>query len=224
MCLDELGMHKLKGDSTKGGSPRGGHESHLISIIYICGGNAGSRWGRRTGGGQRRYSRGYGWAGIITSHGWGLKCVPTGKRMEWTHIIVCHATHVITNVQTHLICCLTCLLHGMVMHECVTMTRRGHECVTPTRCGHGCVTLTRCGTLTKCGTPTRCMTLTRLTTSMPLTFTCLPTTPYNQFTCVARITCIVQGQSTDLFNRLQGINTVGVDLIPWFALRHYPQL
>ena len=131
-----------------------------------------------------------------------------GKRMGWTRIIVCHGAHVITSVQTHLICCLTCFLHGVVMHGCVM----------PTRCGHGCVTLTRCGT------STRCTMLTRLTVSMPLTSTCLLTTPYNRFTCVAHITCIVQGQLTDLFNRLQGINTVGVDLKPWFALRHNPQL
>ena len=54
LCLDELGMHKLKGDSTKGGSPRSGHESHLISTMYNCGVSAGSQWGRRMGGGQRR--------------------------------------------------------------------------------------------------------------------------------------------------------------------------
>ena len=163
-----------------------------------------------------------------------------GKHMGWTRIIVCHGAHVITSVQTHLICCLTCFLHGVVVHRCVVLTRCGHGCVmptrcgtltrcgTPTRCGHGCVTLTRCGTPTRCGhrcgTLTRCGMLTRLTASMPLTSTCLPTTLYNQFTCVARITCIVQGQPTNLFNRLQGINTVGVDLKPWFALRHNPQL
>ena len=137
-----------------------------------------------------------------------------GKRMGWTRIIVCHGAHVITSVQTYLICCLTCFFHGVVMHGCVT----------PTRCGHGCVTPTRCRTLTRCGTPTRCMTLTRLTASMPLTTTCLPTMPYNQFTCVAHIACIIQDQPTDLFNRLQGINIVSVDLRPWCALRHNPQL
>ncbi|KAK7845370.1 hypothetical protein CFP56_009451 [Quercus suber] len=87
-----------------------------------------------------------------------------------------------------------------------------HGCGTPTRCGHGCGRLSRCGTLT------------RLTASMPLTSTCLSTTPYSQFTCVARIPCIIQGQPTNLFNRLQGLNTVGVDLRPWFALCHNPQL
>ena len=46
-----------------------------------------------------------------------------GKRMGWTRIIVCHEAHVITNVQTHLICCLTCFLHGVVMHGCVTLAR-----------------------------------------------------------------------------------------------------
>ena len=152
-----------------------------------------------------------------------------GKRMRWTRIIVCHvwqwtsriAAHVITNVQTHLICCLTCFLHGVVMHGCVALTRCGHGCVMPTRCGM----LTRCGTSTRCGHGcvmlTRCGILTRLTASMPLTSTCLPTTPYSQFTCVAYI---VQGQPTNLFNRLQGINTIGVDLRPRFALPHNPQL
>jgi len=145
-------------------------------------------------------------------------------------------SHVITSVQTRLIYCLTCILHGVVMQGCVAWTGCGHGCMTrtrcgtltrcgtPTRCGHGYVMLTRCGTLTKCGRPTRCMTLTRLTTSMPLTSTCLRTTSYNWFTCVAHIMCIIQGQPTDLFNRLQGINTVGVDLRPWFALHHNPQL
>ena len=79
LCLDELGMHKLRGDSTKGESPRGGHEPYLISTTYICGGSAGSRWGRRMGGGQRRCSRGC---------GWGPRCVLMGKRMGWTHIIM----------------------------------------------------------------------------------------------------------------------------------------
>ena len=153
---------------------------------------------------------------------------------------MCHGAHVITSVQTHLIYCLTCFLHGVVVHGCVVLTRCGHGCVmptrcgtltrcgTPTRCGHGCVTLTRCGTPTRCGhgcgTLTRCGMLTRLTASMPLTSTCLPTTPYNQFTCVACIAYIVQGQSTNLFNRLQGINTIGVELRPWFALPHNPLL
>ena len=63
-CLDELGLHKLRGDST-----RGGHESHLIPTMYICGGSAGSQWRRHTDGGQQRCSRGYGWACIITPHG-----------------------------------------------------------------------------------------------------------------------------------------------------------
>ncbi|KAK7843198.1 hypothetical protein CFP56_012798 [Quercus suber] len=87
-----------------------------------------------------------------------------------------------------------------------------HGCGTPTRYGHECGRLSRCGTLT------------RLTASTPLTSTCLSTTPYSQFTCVVRIACIVQGQLTNLFNRLQGLNTVGVDLRPWFALHHNPQL
>ena len=108
------------------GSPKGRHEFHLISTTYICGGSAGSWWGRRTGGGQWRCSRGC---------GWGPRCVPTGRRMGWTCIIVCHGAHVIINVQTHLICYLTCLLHGVVMHGCVTLTRCGHRCLMPTRCG-----------------------------------------------------------------------------------------
>ena len=153
---------------------------------------------------------------------------------------MCHGAYVISSVQTHLICCLTCFLHGVVMHRCLAPTRCGYGCVTLTRCGHGCVTRTRCGTLTRCGTPTRCgyrcvtqtrcgrsarcMTLTRMTASMPLTSTYLPTTSYSRFTYVAHIACMVQGQLTDLFNKLQGINTVGVDLRPWFALRHNPQL
>ena len=144
-------------------------------------------WGRRTGGGQWRCSRGC---------GWGPRCVLMGKRIGWTRIIVCHRAHVITRVQTHLICCLTCLLHGVVMHGCVT----------PTRCVHGCVT------------PTRCMMLTRLIAFILLTSTCLPTTPYNRFTCVACIACIVQGQPTELFNSFQGRHKVGVDLGTWFAL------
>ena len=136
-------------------------------------------------------------------------------------------------------------MHGCVAssrygHGCLTPTGCGHGCLTPTRCGHRCVTRTRCRTLTRCGTSTRCghgcvtltrcrrstrcMTLTRLTASMPLTSTCLPTTPYSRFTCVAHIACMVQDKPTDLFNRLQGINTIGVDLRPWFALRHNPQL
>ena len=59
LCLDELGMHALRGDSTRGGSS--GHESHLISTMYNYGGSASSQWGRRTGGGQRRCTRGCGW-------------------------------------------------------------------------------------------------------------------------------------------------------------------
>ena len=183
-------MYALRGDSTKGGSPRSGHESH---VIY----------------------------------------------MGWTRIIVCHGAYVISSVQRHLVCCLTCFLHGVVMqgcvvstrcgrgcvaptgcgHGCMTPTGCGHGCLTPTGCGHGCLTptgcehgcltrtrcrtLTRCGTstrcrhwcvtLTKCGRPTRCMTLTRLTTSLPLTSTCLSTTPYNRLTCVGHIACIIQG-------------------------------
>ena len=190
------------------------------------------------GGGQRGCSRGCGWAGTIGPHRWGPRCVPMGKRMGWIRIIMCHGAHVITSVQTHLICCLTCFLHGVVVHGCVVPTRCGHRCVAPTRCEHGCVTPTRCGTLTRCGhgcvtltrcgTPTRCGhgcgTLTRLTAFMPLTSTCLPTTPYSWFTCVAHIACIIQGQPTNLFNRLQGINTVGVDPRPWFVLPHNPQL
>ena len=221
LCLDELGMHKLRRDSTRGGSPRSGHEPHLISTIYNCGGRAGSQWGRRTGGGQWRCTRGCGWASTTAPHGWGPRCVSMGKRMGWTRIIVYHGAYVISSVQTHLICCLTCFHHGVVMHGCVASTRCGHECVRPTRCGHGCVTPTRCGhecltptgcghgcvtwtrcgtptrcghecvTLTRCGTPTRCMTLTRLTASMLLTSTYLPTTPYSQFTCVAHIVCMV---------------------------------
>ena len=118
LCLDELGMHKLRRDSTRGGSPRGEHESHLISTTYIYGGNASNRWGRHTSGGQRRCSRGC-----------GLRCVPTRKCIGWTCIIVCHGAYVITSVQTHLICCLTYLFHGVVMHGCVMPTR----CVTLTR-------------------------------------------------------------------------------------------
>ena len=177
LCLDELGMHKLRGDSTRGGSPRSGHEPHLISTMYNCRGRAGSQWGRRTGGGQRRCTRGCGWASTIAPHGWGPRCVSIGKRMGWTRIIMCHVAYFISSVQTHLICCLTCFLHGVVMHGCVASTR----------CGHGCVTLT------KCGRPPRCMTLTRLTAFMPLTSTCLSTRPYSQFTCVAHIACMVQG-------------------------------
>ena len=178
--MDELGMHALKGDSTKGGSPRSGHESHVI-----C--------------------------------------------MGWTRIFMCHGAYVISSVQRHLICCLTCFLHGVVMQGCVAPTRCRHRCVAPTRCGHGCVRLTGCGhgcltstgcghgcltwtrcrmltrcgtstrcghwclTLTRCGRPTRCMTLTRLTASLPLTSTCLPTTPYSRLTCLAHIVCMVQG-------------------------------
>ena len=211
-------MHKLRGDSTRGGSPRSGHESHLISTMYIYGGSASSQWGRCTGGGQR----GCGWAGTIGPYRWGPRCVPMGKHMGWTRIIMCHGAYVISSVQTHFICCLTYFLHGVVMHDCVAPTRCGHGCVTPSRCrhgclmpigcghrcltltryGHGCVTRTRCGTstrcghgcvtLTKCGRLTRCMTLTRLTASMPLTSTCLPTTPYKRFTFVAHIACMVQ--------------------------------
>ena len=156
LCRDELGMHKLRGDSTRGGSPRSGHESHLISTMYICGGSASSQWGRCTGGGQRGFSRGCGWASTIGPHGWGPRCAPMGKCMGWTRIIVCHGAHVITSVQTHLMYCLTCFLHGVVVHGCVVPTRCGHRCVVPTRCRHGCVTPTRCGTLTRCGMPTRC--------------------------------------------------------------------
>ena len=42
LCLDELGMHALRGDSTRGGSPKSGHESHLISTMYNCRGSASS--------------------------------------------------------------------------------------------------------------------------------------------------------------------------------------
>ena len=77
LCRDELGMHKLRGDSTRGGSPRSGHESHLISTMYIYGGSASSQWGRCTGGGQR----GCGWAGTIGPYRWGPRCVPMGKHM-----------------------------------------------------------------------------------------------------------------------------------------------
>ena len=42
LCLDELVMHKLRGDSTRGGSPKSGHESHLISSMYICRSSVGS--------------------------------------------------------------------------------------------------------------------------------------------------------------------------------------
>ena len=163
--MDELGMYKLRGDNTRGGSPRSGHESHLISTMYIYGGSADSQWGRLTRGVQQRCSRGCGWVGTIAPHGWGPRCVLMGQHMGWTRIIVCHAVHVITSVQTHLICCLTYFLHGVVMHGCVAPTRCGHKCVTLTRCGHECVTQTRCGTLTRCGTSTRCghgcVTLTR---------------------------------------------------------------
>ena len=154
---------------------------NLISTTYICGVSAGGRWGRCTGGGQQRCSKGC-----------GLRCVPIGKCIGWTRIIMCHGAYVVTSVQTHLIYYLTCLLHGVVMHGCVT--------------------------------PTKYVTLTRLIASMPLTSTYLPTTPYSRFTCVARSACIIQGQLTDLFNSSQGINTVNVDLGPWFALRHNLQL
>ena len=50
LCRDELGMNKLRGDNTRSGSPKSGHESHLISTMYICGGSASSQWGRRTVG------------------------------------------------------------------------------------------------------------------------------------------------------------------------------
>ena len=202
-------MHKLRGDGNRGGSPRSGHEPHLISTMYNCGGRAGSQWGRRTGGGQRRCTRGCGWASTITPHGWGPRYVSMGKRMGWIHIIVCHRAYVISSVVPHLICCLTCFLHGVVMHGCVAPSRCGHRCVTPTRCGHGCVTRTKCKTLSRCGTstrcghgcvtltrcgrPTRCMTLARLTASMPLMSTYLPTTPYSRFTCVAHLACMAQG-------------------------------
>ena len=63
---DELGMHALREDNTKGGSPRSGHKSHVI-----C--------------------------------------------MGWTRIIVCHGAYVISSVQRHRVCCLTCFLHGVVM-------------------------------------------------------------------------------------------------------------
>ena len=213
LCLDELGMYALRGDNTRGGSPRSGHESHLISTMYNCGDSANSQWGRCTSGGQRKCTRGCGWAGTIAPHGWGPRCVGIGKHMGWTRIIMCHGAYVISSVQTHFICCLTCFLHGVVMHGCVTPSRCGHGCLTLTGCGHRCLTLTRyghgymtrtrCGTLTRCGhgcvmltrcgRPTRCMTLTRLTASMPLTSTCLPTTPYSRFTCVSHIACMVQG-------------------------------
>ena len=48
LCRDELGTHKLRGDST-----RSGHESHLISTMYIYEDSASSKWGRRMVGGQR---------------------------------------------------------------------------------------------------------------------------------------------------------------------------
>ena len=188
--MDELGMHALRGDSTRGGSPKSGHESQ---------------------GGPRS--------------------VGMGRRMGWTRIIVCHGAYVINSVQTHIVCCLTCFLHCVVMQRCVAPTRCGHGCVTPTGCGHGCLmptgcghecltrtrcrTLTRCETSTRCGHEcvtltrrrrptrcmtltrrgrlTRCMTLTRLTASIPLTSTCLPTTPYSQFTSVAHLVCMAQG-------------------------------
>ena len=81
LCLDELGMHVLRGDSTRGGLPRSGHESHVISTMYNCGGSASSQWGRCTGSRQRRCTRGCGWAGTATPHGWGLRWVCMGKRM-----------------------------------------------------------------------------------------------------------------------------------------------
>ena len=210
-------MHKIRGDNTKCGSPRNGHESYLIYTMYICGGGVNGQWGRRTSGGQRKCTRGCGWVGTIAPHGWGPRCVGIGKRMGWTRIIMCHGAYVISSVQTHFICCLTCFLHGVVMHRCVAPTRCGHGCVTPSRCGHGCLTptgcghrcltltryghrcvaRTRCGTSTRCGhgcvTLTRCGRPTRLTAFMPLTSTCLPTTSYSWFTCVAHVTCMVQG-------------------------------
>ena len=92
-----------------------------------------------------------------------------GKRIGWIRIIMCQGAYVISSVQTHFICCMTCFLHGVVMHGCVAPTRCGHGCVTPTRCGHGCLTSIRCGhgclTPTRCGhgcvTQTKCRTLTR---------------------------------------------------------------
>ena len=105
---------------------------------------------------------------------------PWANVCGWTRIIVCHGAHVITSVQTHLICCLTYLFHGVVMHGCVM--------------------------------PTRCVMLTRLMASMPLTSTCLPTTPYSRFTYVACSACIIQGQPTNLFNNFQGINIASVNL------------
>ena len=89
---------------------------------------------------------------------------------------------------------------------------------------HGCVTPTRCVMPTRCGRLTRCMTLTRLTASMPLTSTYLLITPYSWLTGVACNACIVQGQPTDLFNSFQGINTVSVDLGPWFVFCQNLQL
>ena len=141
------------------------------------------------------------------------------RRMGWTRITVCHGAYVISSVQTHIVCCLTCFLHGVVMQGCMAPTRCGHGCMTSTGCGHGCLTqtecrhgcltrtrcrmLTKCGTstrcghccvmLTRCGRPTRCMTLTRLMASLHLTSTCLPTTPYSRLTYVGHIACMVQG-------------------------------
>ena len=36
-------MHKLRGDNTRGGSPRSEHESHLMSTMYNCEGSADSQ-------------------------------------------------------------------------------------------------------------------------------------------------------------------------------------
>ena len=42
-------MHKIRGSSIRGGSPRNGHESHLISTMYISKGSASGQRGRRMG-------------------------------------------------------------------------------------------------------------------------------------------------------------------------------
>ena len=181
-------MHALRGDSTRGGSPRSGHESQ--------GGPRCVGMGRRMG-----------WTRIIVCHG--AYVISSVQR----HLICCltHFLHgvVMQGCVASTRCGQGCVTPTGYGHECLRPTGCGHGCLTPTGCGHGCLTWTRCRTLTRCGTstrcghwcltlrrygrPTRCMTLTRLTASLPLTSTRLPTTPYSRLTCVAHIACMVQG-------------------------------
>ena len=46
LCLDELGMHKLKGDNSRGGSPRGGQNfisslprTSVVAVRVVGGGD-----------------------------------------------------------------------------------------------------------------------------------------------------------------------------------------